>query len=525
MQENELYHALLDPACYPERPRRVFARDTHISRLYFTPHFVYKLKKHVNFGFLDFTSLDRRRFFCDEEKRLNQNHAPDTYLGTVAIRATGKQVKVATEQGAIVDYAVKMRRLPQSRMLDRLIRRKSPHLEDEFKRLVPVLTDLFQTSLSVTDLSAEELFHRLTFNCQENLAQTEPFCKQLLAREAWQQMHDYTHAALSDSGLKAKFIQRARDGLIHEGHGDLHSEHICMTEPVRIYDCIEFNQRFRTNDLLSEMAFLLMDLDYRGCHKHAMEILEGCCNHLHGLNDPVILQFFLAYRAWVRGKVAALTSRDLHLSNRARSAAVRTGQRHFCQALGYLCKPFLVITCGLMGSGKSTLAGTLARACNATLIRSDHIRKSEQGIPPSQHEYSGYGQGLYASTVTQQTYSRMLKETEKALKQEGSVVVDASFNNSTQRETFEQLARRLGVPFLTLWLDTPKSTLINRLTTRSVRGHDISDGRAELLDAQQADFAPPKDNEIIEKIDSSLEVDYNVQLVLSRILIDHGWQP
>jgi len=525
MQAGRLYQALLDPACYPETPRRVFARDTHVSRLYFTPHYVYKLKKPVNFGFLDFTSLDRRRFFCDEEKRLNQPFAPDTYLGTVAIRENRGRIQVAARQGTIIDYAVKMRRLPQAYMLDRKIRRMSPDLTREIERLVPVLTRMFKDFPTVNDLNAEELYHRLAFNSRENIAQTEPFCDRLVARSAWQQLSAYTEEVLSDNGLKARFLKRASEGLIREGHGDLHSEHICLTTPIRIYDCIEFNRRFRINDLLSELAFLLMDLDYKGRHDLARLIMSGFSGLPKGFHDPDVLRYFLIYRAWVRGKVAALTSRDQHLAPQTKNAAIISAHRHFALALGYLCRPFLAITCGLMGSGKSTLATALAGSTNARLIRSDQVRKQLQGLPDDWHDHSDYAQGLYSKGITAQTYDSMLELAEDSLRKGQPVVVDASFKEVKQRARFEALAKQLVKPFVVVWPSTSHRNLLTRLAARYSRSEDISDGRPELLSAQKSDFDYPKDDEIIEKIDSEREVDYNVQLVLSRILTDHGWQP
>jgi len=524
MQPKGLYQALLDPACYPERPRRVFARDTHISRLYFTPRHVYKLKKPVDFGFLDFTSLDRRRFFCDEENRLNSHFAPDTYLGTVPVRVMDKHVAVGGEHGKIVDYAVKMRRLPQAQMLDRKIRRHSPELRHDIERLVPTLNRMFGTFSEVT-VSEEELFHRLAYNCEENLSQTREFIPTLLAERAWQQLESYTHNTLSPDGLKNRFLARAKAGYFREGHGDLHSEHICMTSPIRIYDCIEFNLRFRINDLLSELAFLLMDLDFRCRRDLSQQLLNGCSEQFEVFKDGETLNFYRIYRAWVRGKVAALTSKDLHTDEQKRAAASVTAQQYFALALGYLCRPFLTITCGLMGSGKSLFAQSLARVTNATVIRSDEVRKVIHGRPLDEHDHSDYGEGLYAANFTDRTYMSMLEQAEEALRQGNSVIVDASFGHRQYREQFALLSKRLGTPFLKVWFDAPHTTLHKRLELRSRINADVSDGRGELLDAQKNIFNYPKDDDIIEKIDSEKEVDYNVQLVLSRILTDHGWQP
>jgi len=515
--------ALLNPACYPERPRRVYARDTHVSRLYFTTRHVYKIKKPVDFGFLDFTTLDRRRFFCEEELRLNRRFAPGVYLDVVQVRRVGDAYHVAGTQGEIVDYMVRMRRLPRARMLDRKIRCQDPDLPAQIERLAPKLLEIFSKSEPVEETSKDQVLHSLRFSCEENLAQLRDSIGSILPEQGWNVLADYYRQVFSDEGLEVRLRDRIARGLVREGHGDLHAEHICLDDPIVIYDCIEFNRRFRVNDVLSELAFLLMDLDFRGRRDLSAQLYALCCAGFPELDDRDLLDFYRIYRALVRGKVEAFAANDRYASATTRERASSRARRYIALALGYLSPPYLAISCGLMGSGKSTLAAPLAELSDATLLRSDQLRKQLNGIDPYTPQHLPFGTGLYDAAHTQSTYAALYARAAEALGRGVAVVVDASFTQAEQRNRFAQLARELHVPFLIFVTDCSEELLQQRLEGRRMRTNEISDGRLELLEGQRRHFSLPKDDEITEKIDSSKDVDYNVELILSRILNERGW--
>jgi len=517
--------ALLDPVCYPEHPRRVYARDTHASRLYFTPQHVYKIKKPVDFGFLDFTTLDRRRFFCEEEVRLNSRFAPGTYLGVVQIRYDGESYRVDGAQGEIVDYMVKMRRLPRAKMLDRKIRCGDRDLPQQIERLAPRLLELLAGSPPVLDMSGQQILDSIRFSCEENLSQLHPYVDSLLPRQAWNVLSEYTRRVLSSEGLEQRLLERVTQGYVREGHGDLHAEHICLTEPIVIYDCIEFNRRFRINDQLSELAFLLMDLDFRGRRELSRQLMDLCLDGLSGLDEPQLLDFYRVYRALVRGKVEAFSSIDRYASPQGQRRASMQARRYLALALGYLVPQYLAISCGLMGSGKSTLAAPLAALSSASLLRSDLVRKQIHGIDLHTPQHLPFASGLYDSAHTQVTYDALYGMAEAELRNDKAVVIDASFAQGEQRARFRRLAQQHHLPFLVFETECPEELLQRRLESRKERPQQLSDGRLELLEAQRRSFAAPKDDEITEKIDSSQDVDYNIQLILSRILSNHGWQP
>lgn len=320
-------------------------------------------------------------------------------------------------------------------------------------------------------------------------------------------------------------VQREAEGLVRDGHGDLHAEHICLTDPIRIYDCIEFNRRFRVGDILSDLAFLLMDLDFRGHPELAERLqsvwLEECPSASPPPQTP-LLYFYRIYRAFVRGKVDSFLAEDGSAPLQARSTAASLARQYFNLALGYLVPPTLFITCGLMGVGKSTVARQLARALRAPLLRSDEIRKELAGIPAATAVHDDFAAGLYHRDWNERTYSELLVRTQTALQTGQSVVVDAAFSRRSDRQRFAAVASKLQRPLAILYLCGPRAMVLQRLAQRQEEGHDPSDGRPELLERQAAIFEPPSAEESALTIDAAAELDYNVQTVLLSLLTRHG---
>jgi aminoglycoside phosphotransferase family enzyme/predicted kinase len=520
MVENTMHRALLRPEAYPEETGPIGHRETHISRLYFTDRHVYKIKKAVDFGFLNFTTLDRRRFYCHEEVRLNQRFCPGTYLDVVEIRKTAQQYRMGGE-GEIVDYAVRMKRLPEERMLVHLLQTADPSLPAEMRRVGRRIALLHRDSEIVRSDGGRSDLDTLRHNWQENFTQTAPFVGQTLfacgqeACIAYVERFFAEHASLLD--------ERQEQGFVRDGHGDLHAEHICLTDPVCIYDCIEFNRRFRVADVAADLAFLLMDLDFRERRDLADITLEAY--RKAGKADrelPRLLPFYKVYRAWVRGKVESLLAADAAAGAEARSAAAQRSRRYFSLALGYLCPPVLVITCGLMGTGKTTLARSLAAALGARLLRTDELRKTLAGLPATADRPEAFGTGIYSAGMTARTYDLLLERCLAALAAGESVIADAAFLRRAERERFAAAAKRKGFPWLIALMACPVETALERLDRRQALGQDASDGRRELFASQAATFEPPAEAENIIRIDTAGDVDYNVQRILCAIIERDG---
>ena len=514
-----LHKALLRPEAYPEGTGPVTCRETHISHLYFTPRHVYKVKKGVDFGFLNFTTLDRRRFYCEEEIRLNSRFCPGTYLGLVEIRRQGETVAIGGP-GELVDYAVRMKRLPDDRMLSRRLQENAPDLPSDIGRIARRLASLHLGSEVCRMDGGQPNLEIVKQNWRENFLQTEPFIGRTLPAQAHALLSGYVADFLEENA--AILHEREEQGFVRDGHGDLHVEHICLGEPVCIYDCIEFSRRFRVADVAADLAFLLMDLEFRGRRDLAGLLLDVYLEAAGGdPGMPPLLPFYKIYRAFVRGKVESFLSDDPAAEEELRSRSARAAQRYFNLALGYLCPPALILTCGRMGVGKTTLAGSLARALGARLLRSDVVRKELAGLSPLERCDAPFGGGIYSEDLSRRTYAALLAAAlEKT--DEASVIVDASFARAGDRRLFQDRARRANRRCFLLHLVCDEETALLRLDRRRAEGADASDGRRDLFVRQGAAFdAVTEENNVI-RVDTTDPVDYNVALILCALLAPTG---
>lgn len=512
MDPVKLHRLLLDPHIYPDQPSSVGFCETHISRVYLTERFAYKVKKPLDLGFLDFSTLAKRRFFCQEELVLNRRFAPDTYLEVVRI-CYGKSGLRLGGPGRTIDYAVRMRRLPEERMLSRLLEANAPNLTVEMERLARHLAALLGQA---TPCPQEDQIDSVREKIAGNLRQTVSAIDLTLLAPAHALMATYMERQLQSLG--ELIDRRSREGFVRDGHGDLHAANICMTEPIRVYDCIEFCRRFRVADVAADLAFLLMDLDFRNRRDLATLFLDRYLQLSGDTDLPTLLPLYKAYRAWVRGKVATLLAMESEVEVDHRRHSLLEARRYFNLALGYHLTPVLILTVGVMGVGKSTLAGALAAATGATLLRSDVIRKELAGLPADRPGTEPFAAGLYSEAMTTRTYGELLAQAEQVLYAKGSVIVDAAFPHSRDRQAFLDLAARLGRPALFLHLTCPAATALARLDRRRELGNDPSDGRRELYAQHAASFAAFSPQMPVMEIDSSAEVDYNVQQALCQLL-------
>jgi aminoglycoside phosphotransferase family enzyme/predicted kinase len=515
MDSMEIHRQLLDPATYPEPTGSVSFHETHISRVYLTDNHAYKLKKPLNLGFLDYSTLEKRHFFCQEETRLNRRFAPQTYLGVVALRNAQGRLRF-NGSGVLVDYAVLMQRLPETRMLDHLLDSAAPELPGEIERLARHLPSLFMAAPVCREDVPGGNAVVVRANCVENLRQTEAAIGHALSMEAHRLMASLSNGLLEK--LTPLLRQREAAGFVRDGHGDLHARNICMTEPIQVYDCIEFCRRFRVADMAAELAFLLMDLDFRGRQDLARQFLETYHQYTPDHALPELLPFYKSYRAWVRGKVESLLAGENDVDATTRQQALAESRRYFNLALGYHAPAALLMTSGLMGVGKSTLARNLALALGGIVLRSDVVRKELAGIPLAQHQADAFGQGLYSSAMTASTYAELYQRARRLLKHGETVIIDASFARKAERKTFLDLAVELDRPAWLLHVHCDRATVIARLDRRRAEGRDASDGRRELLEAQADIFEALHPGPGLIEIDSSNDVDYNVQAILCQLL-------
>jgi len=323
--------ALLKPQAYPHEPQEIELVQTQMSFLFLTGEYVYKVKKPVNLGYLDYTTLEKRRFFCHQEVKLNSRLCLDAYLGVVAI--TGEKGEIHIEgEGSIIEYGVKMRQLPQNRMMDALLLNGQVSHEMVAK-VAGKLANFHQKTTTNQEIAAFGRLSAIRQNCDENFAQTEKHIGISISPASYNRVKNYTYDFLrTNSSL---FHKRVREGKVRDCHGDLHAAHVCFTNDICIYDCIEFNDRFRYCDVASEVAFLAMDLDRYQRADLSRHFVNTYVSLSHDKELLNLLDFYKCYRAYVRGKVESFKLDDPLISDNEKAKALENAKRYF--QLAELC--------------------------------------------------------------------------------------------------------------------------------------------------------------------------------------------
>jgi aminoglycoside phosphotransferase family enzyme/adenylate kinase family enzyme len=499
-----LVAAMMQAAFYADPCAEVELKQTHISYVFLAGDYVYKLKKPVRFRFIDCSRLDQRCHFCLEEVRLNSRLSPEVYLGVFAIirRDGGFALgpKVQGEHPEAVEYVVAMRRLPENRMLDRLV---AAGAVDRAKiRALAAKIAAFHAAAS-TERSwnygnAPELWRAVTADIAESVG----FLGDTLEKEQLAEIDAFCQAFI---GSHWKHLnRRAHDGRVREGHGDLRAEHVCMRDDtIDIIDCVEFNARLRYGDVASELAFLAMDLERLGAPLLADELVDSYMAESSDADLVQFIPFYKCYRAYVRGKVESLRSRESEVSAVQREHARTLARGYFNLACRYarLGSPALVVVCGLVGTGKSTLVRLLQKRLGFKAISSDEVRKRLAGVSPNQRMISAYGAGIYSSSFSKVTYQTMIDDAERVLREGAGVIVDATFKRAADRSDIMSLAERLNVPVLFIECVAPKEEIMQRLDRRSESLNETSDATFEVYQAQSREFEPlieiPSSNHLV----------------------------
>jgi aminoglycoside phosphotransferase family enzyme len=324
---------LLEPGSLPDGAGAVTLVQTHISSVLVTEDFVYKIKKPVNFGFLDFSTLEKRKFYCLQELRLNQRLSRGIYLDVLPVVQEGDRYRIAEGGGTIVDYAVKMKRIPQEVLMKSMFREGRLGKED-LDRVANVLAAFHSEAERSGEIDGFGEPERFKINTDENFAQTEKYADRTIRGEDLNALRTWTNDFYRQHD--SLFRERIRQGRIRDCHGDLHMEHICLTDPVSIIDCIEFNDRFRYSDTLSDVAFLLMDLEYHGGRDLAAYLWQSYGSRSGEGHVEDLLTFYKVYRAYVRGKVISFQSDDERLPQAERERIAREAAAYFALARSYI---------------------------------------------------------------------------------------------------------------------------------------------------------------------------------------------
>lgn len=455
---------------YPHPVTEIAIEETHASIVFLADDLVYKIKKPVDFGFLDFSTLERRRHFCHEEIRLNRRLSQGVYLDVVPVVEVGGRLQLFGD-GPEVEYAVKMNRLPDNQMLNYLI---TTGTVDE--RVFPALADRLAafyreaaTGPGVDEWGTAEAAH---FSIRENVEQTQPYVGTIIAPVQHRLIDEMSARFFAEHA--ELFQQRIAAGRIREGHGDLHLAHICVQglrpEELQIIDCVEFNPRLRCGDIAVDIAFLAMDLDYHGRPDLSRSLVNMLAERLGDDDLPLLVHFFSVYRAHVRNKVACFRLDEIAPELPEYVAVKSEAERYIDLATSYLVepeRPTLFLVGGLSGTGKSVIAYRLARALGASLSSSDVVRKEIAGRPVESHEPVPYGTGIYEPSLTARTYQELLDRGRVALTAGRSAVLDATFLDPSWREAARDMAAELGVDLLLIECQAPPAVVEERLARRS----------------------------------------------------------
>ena len=489
----KLIRGLLKPEAYHERPSAIELRQTHISYLLFTPEFVYKIKKPVNFGFLDYTTLERRLFLCNEEVRLNRRLSPKAYLDVMGITREDGRFFMG---GAVepVEYAVKMRRLDEGRMLSRLLEKDeaSPDIIKRIGHVIAAFHSSAETSGHISGFGSIEVIRK---NTLENFDQTIPFIGKTISTSLYSSIKDYTDDFLSQNDLL--FKSRIKNNFIRDCHGDIHSEHIFIENGIEIIDCIEFNERFRYSDVIADIAFLSMDLDYANRHGLSITLDNAYLAETGDYQGGRLMDFYRCYRAFVRGKVDGFKAFEPEVDEMEKDGSFIKAAIHFHLSGLYASggfRPMMVVVCGPSGTGKSTLAFELARHTGFVHLSSDRIRKELAGLPPGQRRPEPFGGGIYSDEFTARTYEELMKRATDLLKEGRSVVVDATFGKRTRLLEAKKAAQRMRALFRVVECTALNSTIRERLSKRGATPEGvISDADWEIYLKQKALFEEIKE--------------------------------
>ncbi|MFH5885225.1 AAA family ATPase [Halalkalibaculum sp. DA3122] len=490
-QYSRLLQFLEQTDSYPHQPEEVKHIQTHISHVFMAGDYVYKIKKPVDFEFLDYSTLAKRKHFCEQEVTLNRRLCEDVYLGVVPIGRTGGTFALETQEADIVEYAVKMKKLDSEYFLHTLIERDNL-TNDHLERVADKLASFYTAQQPDDQILQYGTIEKVKFNTDENFRQTRPYIGETIDQLSFDAIQAYTDSYFK--WRKSLFQRRIEENRIVDGHGDLHLDHIHITpEKVRIYDCIEFNERFRYGDLAADLAFLAMDLDFRDRWREERYFVNRMADKLDDPDLPGILTFYKCYRAYVKGKVKSLQSGEEEVPRAERREAAGIARRYFDLSLRYALlgsEPTACIVMGRIGSGKSTLAEMMAETLSLPIFSSDRIRKSMAGLPLHERTPDETRPDLYSQAMSDKTYNELQQRAIEQLKQGTTVILDATYSDRQSRKNLVELLARHNMDYLFIEANASDETIKERLKKRE-GGQVVSDARLEDFEALDQNYTPP----------------------------------
>lgn len=516
----ELITALQNPSLYDHDVENFTVLETHISWVILTGPYAYKVKKPMDFGFLNFTTLEKRQFFCEQEVRLNQRLAPQLYLGVLPISGDTQNPKINGE-GEAFEYAIKMVQFGQEGLFDKL-QENDAITQAHITTLADSIASFHQRINSVDDNSPLGTPASVYEPMQQNFDQIRPM---LISKEDEAQLDNLEAWAQSSfERLKPLLQKRRTEGKIKECHGDIHLGNITLfQDEVVLFDCIEFNDEFRWIDTISDLAFLMMDLEYRGQHGFANRLLNRYLEQSGDYEALPLLKFYKAYRAMVRAKVSLFIRAGEGLDDAAKAMFYENYQSYanLAESCSFMPNRFLLIGHGVSGSGKTTVGNALVEELGVIQIRSDVERKRIFDLDQLDASHSSVDGGIYSSDATQKTYDRLIRLTSAILKSGYAVFIDATNLKVAQRDRFTEAAEAEGVASILISCTADIETLKQWIKNRIDQADDASEATIAIMEKQVANQDPLTDEEqehaIIIHTDSENELAEIILTIRKRL--------
>lgn len=483
-----LQEALSHPEAYPHETGTIEVVETHISWIFLTETFAYKVKKPLDLGFLDFSTLEKRHHCCQEELRLNRRLCPDIYLAVVPVVKRENALFVDAE-GEIIDYAVKMVRFDRTMELDKMV--SSGTLKSEHIDLLSSLIARFHEGL--TPAPAETGFghpDNLIKPVLHNFLHMDPLLEVTQEQARIEALKAWTMK--EHKKLYSLFLDRKQNGYIRQCHGDMHTGNMVLwNNRILIFDCIEFNESLSIIDVISDLAFLYMDLEHAGLCGFAWRLLNNYLAETGDYGALPLLRFYAMYRAMVRAKVTAI--RYAQTTEAIAAAIVLEEHRSYLSlAERYTLKnnPLLLLTFGVSGSGKSYAVTNIAPEIPGIHIRSDIERKRIVGLRPLEKSKKKGADFIYTEEISRQTYKRLLDLAGLCIREGIPVIIDATFLKASYRKVFLELAAARNTPCRILHFHAPEPLLFERVQKRYLKGCDASEADRAVLVSQLETMEP-----------------------------------
>ncbi|HSG31985.1 MAG TPA: AAA family ATPase [Thermodesulfobacteriota bacterium] len=482
---------LSDPATYGLKNKNVNVIQTHASYVFIAGNFVYKLKKPVNFGFLDFSTLGKRKYYCEQEVSLN-SRLSNSYLGVVPVMYDRGNYSFQ-KNGVVCDYLVKMKRIPERYFVKNLLA-KNKISKREIKRISDRLHKFYILQTPPDKLPKYGSPKHIKNTLKQNRELGEKFVGKTITRTAFETIKYFNNLFLRVN--KERLERRVSNGYIKDCHGDLHLEHVIVRQnEIEIFDCIEFNNSFRFIDYVCDIAFLSMDLDYNARFDLSRYFISSILNKMEDSKTLRLVDFYKCYRAYVRGKVGSIRAEDKNLPKDEKVKSVQNAKKYFQLSTRYALfgsDPVVIVIFGLIASGKSTFADRLSSELGCNVISSDVTRKNLAGIPLTQKAGEHLYDGLYSKNMTNKTYDEMFKQAHEQLLLKNIVILDASFSAESYRNKIINNSQKWKSNIIYIETKTSDKVIKQRLLARD-SNKSISDARIGLFKSFKQKFNRPSD--------------------------------